>query len=442
VEARVAQAPPHAPPLVVAVDMGYGHLRPAHALAAALGTEVSEADRPPLAADDERKVWKRVRGVYEATTRWSQIPLVGAPLRSLVARYTYISHLHPYRDQSKPNMAVRFLERSIRKGLGHHMIETLQRTGRPLLTTFFVPALAADAAGYPHIYCVVTDSDINRSWASPEPAKTNIRYLVPSMRALRRLRSYGVPQERILVTGYPLPGELLGDEDLGVLKRNLAARLVRLDPRRSFLGSYPDELRHFLGDLPDSERGRPPLLTFAVGGAGAQTEVADRFLPGLRPDLEEGRMHLALVAGIRPHVRERFEASLERAGCAHLVGQGIEILFESDIRAYFRSFNELLARSDVLWTKPSELTFFGALGIPLVLSAPVGVHEWYNRRWARENGSGLKQRDERYAHQWLREWLEDGLLAAAAWSGFMRLPKFGLHRIRKLFAAERTEHAV
>jgi len=422
------RALPPEPPLVVALNMGYGHLRPAHALAEFLGTDLLEADSPSVAGPDEMRLWARSRRLYEATTRWSGIPLVGAPLRMLVERYTHIPHLHPYRDQSRKTVAVRTLERLVKRGIGRRLVDRARESGRPILTTFFAPALAADAQGLDRVYCVVTDADINRAWAPPEPARTRINYLVPSMRALRRLRAYGVPRERIHATGYPLPDELIGGETLATLKRNLAGRLVRLDRKGSFRESYPDEVHHFLGELPASEEGAAPRVTFCVGGAGAQTEIARRFLPGLRPDIEKGGLKVALVAGIRPEVRDRFRDLLAK----HRLESEVEILFEPDVFAYFRAFNALLARTDVLWTKPSEMTFFGALGLPLVLSRPVGVHEWYNRRWARESGAGLKQRDARYAAQWLREWLDDGVLASAAWSGFTRLPKFGLYRIARL----------
>jgi hypothetical protein len=422
------RALPPAPPLVVALNMGYGHLRPAHALAQFMGTELLEADSPDVAGPDEMRLWARSRRLYEATTRWSGIPFLGAPLRMLVERYTHIPHLHPYRDQSRKTVAVRTLERLVKRGIGRRLVERARDTGRPILTTFFAPALAADANGLDRVYCVVTDSDINRAWAPPEPGNTRITYLVPSMRALRRLRAYGVPKARIHATGYPLPHELVGGEALLTLKRNLAGRLVRLDRKGSFRDSYPDEVRHFLGDLPRSEEGAAPLVTFAVGGAGAQTEIAARFLPGLKGEIEKGRLKLALVAGARAAVRDRFRELLAK----HRLEGAVEILFEEGVLDYFRAFNALLARTDVLWTKPSEMTFFGALGLPLVLSRPVGVHEWYNRRWARESGAGLKQRDARYAAQWLKEWLEDGLLASAAWSGFTRLPKFGLYRIARL----------
>src|SRR5260370_33583974 len=57
------------------------------------------------------------------------------------------------------------------------------------------------------------------------------------------------------------------------------------------------------------------------------------------------------------------------------------------------------------------------------------MQERNNRRWAVENGAGLKQREPGHAGFWLRDWLAEGTLAAAAWSGFMRLPKFGLYQI-------------
>jgi hypothetical protein len=158
-------------------------------------------------------------------------------------------------------------------------------------------------------------------------------------------------------------------------------------------------------------------------------------LPGFRPALEAGSLRICLVAGVRAEVDARFREIVRRAGMEPLLGGALEILLAPTFREYYARFNALLARTDVLWTKPSELTFYGALGIPLVLAPPVGVHERYNRRWARESGAGLKQRDARFASEWLTDWLADGVLAAAAWAGYMRLPKFGLYRILEVVGA-------
>jgi len=416
-------------PLVTAVEMGYGHLRAAHSLAAAFGTEVLLADRPPLARLDEQRLWRASRRFYEIASRSSQVPYAGAPLRSLLDAVTSIPPLYPYRDLSAPTLQVRSLARLARRGLGQGLVEHMRRTGAPLLTTFFAPAILADHHGGERIYCLVTDVDVSRAWAPLEPARTGIRYLTPSRRALKRLVSYGVPRERIEFTGFPLPHELVGGTDLVVLKRNLAARLVRLDRKGFFRAQARNEIHQFLGPLPASEKGRPPLAVFAVGGAGAQADLARRLLPSLKPLLLEGRLRLCLVAGVRRQVATRFRVWLAEAGIEEMPGGPVEILFEPDLERYFARFNELLAATDLLWTKPSEMVFYGALGLPLVLSRPVGVQEVYNRRWAIENGVGLKQRDPRHAGFWIREWLSEGTLAAAAWFGFLRLPKFGLYQI-------------
>lgn len=420
-------------PAVVAVEMGYGHLRAAAPLAEALGTEVLQVDRAPLVAPEEERLWRRVRRGYEGVSRLSQLPLVGAPLRWVLDGITDIPRLHPYRDLSAPTRGVLTLERLVRRNLGQGLLEHLRRTRAPLLTTFYSPAIAADRAGYEPVFCVVTDSDINRIWVPAEPARTRIRYLVPTRRAARRLRAYGVPEERITFTGFPLPDALVGGPSLEVLRRNLAARIVRLDPSGEFRRSMPEELAHFLGALPREEEGRPPLVTFAVGGAGAQAGMARRFLPGFRRALEAGAIRIALVAGVRPEVEATFRGILADERMDALVGPDgggpVEILRAPGFAEYYARFNALLARTDVLWTKPSELTFYGALGLPLVLGPPVGVHERYNRRWAREGGAGLKQRDPRFAAEWMSDWLADGVLAAAAWAGYVRLPKFGLQRI-------------
>jgi hypothetical protein len=155
----------------------------------------------------------------------------------------------------------------------------------------------------------------------------------------------------------------------------------------------------------------------------------------MRGLVEAGRMRLALVAGTRPQVREVFEEAVHDSGLQEALGDSVEILFEPDVEQYVRSMNRLLARTDVLWTKPSELCFYAALGIPLICAAPVGMHERVNRRWVREQGAGFKQRDPRFAGDWITDLLEDGSLASAAWSGFMRLPKFGLYRILRAMGA-------
>ena len=136
-------------PTIVAVEMGYGHLRPAHALADYLGGACSRPIAPPLAGSDEQRTWARARRNYEALTRLSQLPLIGRPLSPLLGVLTAIPPLYPARDLSNPTWPVHLVERMAARGLGRGLVEHLRSTATPLLTTFFVPALIADRAGRP-----------------------------------------------------------------------------------------------------------------------------------------------------------------------------------------------------------------------------------------------------------------------------------------------------
>ncbi len=421
-------------PLVVGIDMGYGHLRAAMPLAEQLGVELLHCDRAPLAGRDEQARWARSRGAYEWISRGSQLPVLGRPFAALLDALTAIPHLYPYRDLSAPDLAIRALERMICRGLGAGLVERLRGSGRPLLTTFYAPALIADYCGIESIYCVVTDTDIHRIWAPIDPPRTRIHYLVPGQRAEQRLRVYGVPDSHIHRTGFPLPDALVGGPGLPILRDNLRRRLVRLDPTGSFRDTYRDELRLFLGEVPDGPASAP-LLTFAVGGAGAQADMVALFLPQMRQAIHAGRIRLALVAGTRPEVADYFMRLIEHHGLRAQLGAGVQVLHAPSFARYYAAFNELLAETDILYTKPSELSFYAALGIPLVCARPVGHHERLNRRYVLEAGAGLKQWDPRHAAQWIDEWLQSGTLAANAWTGFMRLPKTGTYRILEHVAA-------
>jgi hypothetical protein len=419
------------PPLVVAVEMGFGHLRAADSVARALGRPLLHADRDPVADATERALWERTRRNYERLSRLATVPLAGAPFSALLDAITHIPDLHPGRDLSRPTFSVGLVERLVARGIGRGVIAALDREQAPLFTTFFATALAADVGSGAAVDCLVTDTDLARAWVARDPRKSRIRYFAPSERAVRRLEAYGVPPDRIVMTGFPLPDELLGGPELPVARRHLARRLGRLDPRGRFRAALGEEAQRRAGGSIAADR-ESPLLVFAVGGAGAQAGLPATFMPSLRPLVEAGRLRLALLAGTRRRVRLDFDALVARHDLAG--HPGVRVVGADDLDGYFRACNALLAEADVLWTKPSEMTFYAALGLPLVLSPPVGTQEIYNRRWAVESGAGLEQRDPRVAGEWLGEWLDDGTLAGAAFNGFTRLPKRGLYRILNAFA--------
>jgi len=429
-------------PVVASVTMGYGHLRAAYPLAERLGVDVLEVDEPPIVEPKEARLWGWVRRMHEVLSK--PMPFLGPldrPARGLMDAITMIPPLHETRDHRAPTWSVRLLDRMIGHGLGLGMVEHVRRLGAPLITTFYACAIIAERAGIEDITCVITDADCNRVWAPLDPTRTRIHYAAPTPRVVRRLRSFGVPERNITLTGFPLPPMLTDPSDTTSAELRLAERIARLDPRGVFRDLHGLELARLVQDRQDrgpvSEGVRnrssgPVHLMFAVGGAGAQVELVDEFLPALRPLILEGRLRLQLVAGTRPEVLRVFSEAVSRNGLERVLDRDITLIHGRDFKSYYEMFNRALLRTDVLWTKPSELSFYPALGVACMLSRPLGAHERYNRRWLREQGVGLKHRRLDHARGWFEEWLEDGTLAGAAWSGFVRLPKHGTERITQL----------
>jgi hypothetical protein len=88
-----------------------------------------------------------------------------------------------------------------------------------------------------------------------------------------------------------------------------------------------------------------------------------------------------------------------------------------------------------VFTKPSEMVFYAAFGLPLVLAPPLGMHERRNGDLARRRGFGLDMPRPADAGRWLEARLAAGDLARAAWAGYRRLRRDGTDRIAALAAS-------
>ena len=371
---------------LVTVLMGLGHYRAAHALMPVFGGRVrlcgSRQETPPR----EYRLWKKARRLYYRLSRAGNLPLIGPLLRKVLARVEKIEPYYPVKDLSAPTIPVQVLHRLIvRKGLGRHMLEQLGKDRGPTIHTFYATAIAMDLLSPDdRTYLLVTDSDFNRVWVPKDPAGSRIQYLAPCTQVKRRLISYGVKPERIHLTGFPLPLENIGSqENLEILKEDLCERLGRLDPKNRFINFHEPSLIHWLGKTP--RRGDPSprrfTLTFAIGGAGAQVEMVGPMLGSLSRALREDRIRLFLSAGISGRVFERVLSAVNRVHLDDLMGNQIRIIYQENPARYCSEFNRMLRRTDVLWTKPSELSFFSALGIPILLAPSIGPHESLNKKW-------------------------------------------------------------
>ncbi|MFH1867053.1 MAG: hypothetical protein ABIJ81_03150 [Patescibacteria group bacterium] len=428
---------------VVSVEMGYGHERAAYGLKDLAYGEIVVANKYPGIPKKDKILWQRSRRLYETISRFKAIPLVGEVIFEVMDKLQSIPQFYPRRDLSRPNLQLQQVYAMISKGTGQHLIEQLIAKNKklPLIATFFQVAFAAEEFGYPgEIYCVICDADCSRAWAPLDPKKSRIKYFAPNGRVVERLKLYGVRPENIYLTGFPLPKELIGGTRITTIKQDLARRLRNLDPNKIFLTKYEKTIASYLG------RGWRQLdhkhlltLTFAVGGAGAQKMIGTEIVKSLRQQIAQGKIRLNLVAGVRRDVAQFFLQGCRSCGLKKYINQGVKVLFDPNHDRYFAAFSKILHTTDILWTKPSELSFYTGLGLPIIMAPPVGSQEQFNRLWLKTVGSGISQNNPKYTNEWLFDWLNSGGLARVAWNGFIEAPTHGTYRIESIITGQPIE---
>jgi len=418
---------------VAAVDMGYGHQRAAYPL-----RHLSPTDKVIIANNYEgipkkdRRVWKSSQSFYEFFSRSKNVPVIGNFLFDLfIDRVQRIPEFYPRRDLSRPTIQLRSNYRLIRRGWGRDLINYFNTEDIPLVTTFFTIAFMAEEHKFKgEIYLVCCDSDVSRTWAPLVPGKSRINYIAPCRRVAERLKQYGVREDHIFLTGFPLPEENIGKKGLETIKHDLTDRIVNLDPERRYRKKYMDTIKTYLtGVKPDEKHTHPLTLTFAVGGAGAQRDLAVTILRSLKNKLLAGEININLVAGTRNDVYLFFKKEIKRLELEKVLNKNLTIVFALEKQDYFTAFNKIIRVTDVLWTKPSELVFYTALGIPVIIAEPLGSQEVFNKRWLKTVGAGISAEDPRYTAEWFFDWVNTGWLAEAAMSGFLDGRQFGVKNI-------------
>jgi hypothetical protein len=421
---------------LVSVDMGYGHQRAAYPFIGSSCGGIITANDYKEASLAEKKIWNRDRKNYEIISRFKKVPFLGDKVFSLMDYFQKIDSFYPRRDLSKTNIQQQVFFKKVKNGLGRNLIEELNKDPLPILTTFFVAVYFAEYYNYKgQVYCIICDADISRAWAPVEPSKSNTIYLAPNQRVKERLMLYGVKKENIYVTGFPLPKENIGESQT-ILKDDLKKRLAVLDPNKAYRNKYEKLIEDYLCPKNEiKEANRPLTLTFAVGGAGAQRELGKIILESLKDKIIEGHLRLNLVAGSRKEVYDFFDKVLKNNFLHN--NENVKIIYDDNKIEYFKKFNIALRTTDVLWTKPSELSFYSGLGVPIIMAEPVGSQEHYNRRWLLGIGAGVDSKNPRYTNEWLFDFLQSGWLAEAAMRGFLNAPKMGTYNIENIILRDK-----
>lgn len=417
---------------VVAVDMGYGHQRAAYPFVSVSEGGIINANSYQGISKKEKKSWQGGRKWYEIISMYKNFPILGNLAFGIMDDMQKIDPYYPKRDLSNNSYQQKYFFNQVKHGLGKKLIDELNKNPLPFVTTFFVPAYFAEYYGYKgEIYCIVCDADIARAWAPYHPKTSRIKYLVPNKRVKERLMLYGVNSKNIFLTGFPLPKENIGGVNMNILKNSLKSRIYNLDPKGIYRKKYAKFIEGYLCPVSQIKKNAHPLtIMFAVGGAGAQRDLGVTILESLRDHIKKGKLRLILVAGNRNDVYLYYEKYLKNNKIDN--SKNVKILYSEDKMTYFKMFNEQLKTTDILWTKPSELSFYAGLGIPIIMSEPLGSQENYNRRWLLSIGAGVDSKNPKYVNEWLFDWIDSGWMAEAAMEGFMNAPKLGTYHIENI----------
>src|SRR3989344_2040384 len=424
---------------VVAAYMGYGHLRAALPFQdIARGGKIIAANDSPGIPEQDKKIWGDSRRFYETISRFKKFPVLGDFVFAFFDKFQEIKEFYQNNESiDAPTLQLRQVYRLFeKKRWGEHCISRLNKNPLPLVATFFIPAHMAEFWKYEGpIYLVVTDTDVSRAWAPLHPNKSKIIYCASTQRAASRLLRYGVREENIVITGFPLPQEFTKN-NAAKTKNDLRRRLAVLDPEGAYHSRYGKLVEQYIGSVqsPTLNRGKAGfhrvVLTFAIGGAGAQAELAKDIMEGAKSLLEEKKFEFHVIAGTHREIA----ADLRKRSCleSRRAGKNVFVHSSPSKKKYFKDFSKILSKTDILWTKPSELVFYAGLGIPIIIAPPIGSQEVSNRRWLLDIGAGIDQKKPELLYQWLPDLIRQGALAEAAMQGFVEIPKDGTGTIKKI----------
>ena len=420
---------------VISADMGYGHQRVAHTFKRYAEGGVITIGSDNSTSDQEKKKWGKSLFWYEFFSRSYSFPFIGKAIFSIMDQLLKIKPLHPFRDLSKPTIQNRILYKYIKEGACDGVLKKVQKKKLPIVTTFYAPAIAADLKNFENIFCIICDIDINRVWAPISPKKSNINYFASSEKSVQRLKMYGINSKNIYLTGLPLPDELVGGINHSIIKNDMPERLKILNPLNKYnLGEFSEEFKmNFNSEINEN---RILTITYVVGGAGVLKEIGKKIAFSLKQKLQDGEVKLNLVAGTKHFVKEYFDNVAEKINSDNL-----QIIFSENLDEYFDLFNSILRKTDILWTKPGELTSYCALGIPIIIADPIGSQEEFNKTWLLDVEAGIEQEDPNKTHEWLFDKLIDGVFAKMAISGYLNTRQNGLYDALNIIESKNNSYS-
>lgn len=389
--------------MITSALMGFGHLRAAHNLSSFGHMPVLRVDREPYVNFVDRLVWGMGQYSHTYASRDAE-----SRSKFLYTRFEKLMTIP--KDHEKPPLGPsRFIRTIERFGAGKELFRQLGEDNPRLIHTFYLPAMLSVYREYPgKSFLLLCDTDFHRVWAPLEPENGPLEYCVPISKSADRLISYGVKSEKIHVTGFPLPPVHTGVGETVTAENDFEVRRTRLQTNSSL----------------------PLTIMFPFSGAGAYSNVLAEMVKSILDELQEGTLRLVVSCGDNEEALWNAENLFTNYGIDEL--EYVEIIYDADLFNSFERFNLALKSSDVVVTKPSEMVFYAALGIPMIFLPPIGAHEARNREYLLESGCASDMISIPDFAKWLFEARRSGLLLELAENGFRKLSREGADKINEI----------
>ncbi|MBR7799941.1 MGDG synthase family glycosyltransferase [Undibacterium fentianense] len=330
--------------LILSVSAGAGHARAAEAIKAQAAITYPES----------------------VVVHWDAMDFVTAGFRKIYTDF-YIKlvnhapalwgYLYHRSNDAKPDSTLEKLRRQLERWNATALVRAIQEfEADAIICTHFLPAemlsrlLASQRVECP-ISVVVTDFDLHRMWVHQGIS----RYFAASHEVAFRMQQYGIPLECIKITGIPIMPSFGHRWD-----RFACCTELKLDPQRHVV-----------------------MLMGGGAGLGNMTRLAERILHMRTMESDVSSFQLIVLTGKNVEALESLQA-LEREFPDRLRPIG----FRSDVE-------RLMACADLIITKPGGLTSSEclAMGLPMIVNAPIPGQEERNADYVIENGAGLKAVD-------------------------------------------------
>jgi processive 1,2-diacylglycerol beta-glucosyltransferase len=324
--------------LLLSVSAGAGHMRAAEAIRAyanmpGTGVTATHLDVMDYVSKGFRKLYTDfyITLVNKAPTLWG--------------------YLYQITNEAQPDSSMQKLRRGVERLNTKELLKEIAAF-KPdaIICTHFLPAeILAGMLRTARLTCPVwvqvTDFDLHRMWVHEHMAG----YFAANDEVAFRMRAQGIPPQTIHVTGIPIMPAFAQ-----TLDRSACARAFSLDPQRTTI-----------------------LLMGGGAGLGSLDTIAERLLA------LEGNFQLIVLAGKNADALAALQVLTARYP-GRLLAQGFTDQVE-----------RLMACADLVITKPGGLTTSEclAMGLPMIVNAPIPGQEERNADFLLEQGVALKAFD-------------------------------------------------